>query len=244
MKLLCLLLVTFPICLFADGGLPSQPYIYVEGKAEVERPADIVTLKFDVTERDSDRPKANQKTQATATKVLTLLNERKIPEKDVIAQDLRSEPEYEGGEEGTVEKQRKVIGYSVTRSFIVKVRDLGALSKLINDLIAFGTVEFSSIDPGLADERRDREEVSKNALINAHDQAEKTLKLGGMKIDSVYAISPIPFPDIQQQIFRSRTGGVAASERAIAAPSPLEYRLSPITVSESVHVIYLISPAK
>ena len=97
----------------------------------------------------------------------------------------------------------------------------------------------------MSDERRDREEVSKNALINAHDQADRTLKPVGMKIDSVFAISSSPFPDIQQQILRSRTtAGVAEAERRMIEPSPLEYRLSPITVSESVHVIYLISPAK
>ena len=146
MKFVCVALVCFPVWLLADAGLPSQPYIYVEGKAELERPADIVTLKFDVIERDSDRPKANQKAQATATKVLTLLNERKVPEKDVIAQDLRSEPEFEG-EEGTERKQRKVIGYTVTRSVIVKVRDLGALSRLINDLIAVGLWNSRQLKP-------------------------------------------------------------------------------------------------
>jgi uncharacterized protein YggE len=238
-------LALLPLSLFAQAGLPSQPYLYVEGKAELERSADIATLKFDVVERDSDRPKANQKVQAAATKVLTLLNEHKVPEKDVIAQDLRPEPEYDGGED-VGRSHRKVIGYSATRSFVVKLRDLGALSKLVNDLVAVGTVEFTSIEAGLADQRPDQEEVSKKALINARDQAEKALKSVGMKIDSVYAISPVPFPSIQQQIFSSRTSGVAGYEveRHMIEPSPLEYRLSPIAISESVHVIYLISAAK
>jgi hypothetical protein len=30
-------LVIFPLSLFAEGGLPDKPYIYVEGKAEIEK---------------------------------------------------------------------------------------------------------------------------------------------------------------------------------------------------------------
>jgi len=34
-------LIICPISLFADGGLPDKPYIYVEGKAEIQKPADM-----------------------------------------------------------------------------------------------------------------------------------------------------------------------------------------------------------
>jgi len=57
-----------------------------------------------------------------------------------------------------------------------------------------------------------------------------------MKIDSVFAVSPIWFPEIQGKIFP------AQNERIIVTPS--EYRLAPIAVDQSVHFIYLISRAK
>ena len=43
MKPLLFVLLVLPGILLAQGGLPNQPYIYVEGKAEIEKPADIVT---------------------------------------------------------------------------------------------------------------------------------------------------------------------------------------------------------
>ena len=63
-----------------------------------------------------------------------------------------------------------------------------------------------------------------------------------MKIDSVFAVSPVPFPQIHSEMF-------AKTERYIvigsAAPPPEpQYRLAAVTVTQSVHVIYLISPAK
>ena len=49
-----------PILLHAQGGLPDKPYLYVEGKAEIEKPADMVTLRFDLVARNPEQAKANQ----------------------------------------------------------------------------------------------------------------------------------------------------------------------------------------
>ena len=64
-----------------------------------------------------------------------------------------------------------------------------------------------------------------------------------MKIDSVFAVSPVAFPEIHLRIFGSaETIGVRGAEvERVMVP---QYRVAPVTVSQSVHVIYLISPAK
>src|SRR2546427_1425090 len=101
MKLFLFVLLALPLSLLADGGLPSQPYIYVEGKAEIQKPADIVTLRFDLVGRAPDQAKANEEVQAKAVKIFGLLNSRKITATDVIAADLKSEPEYEETDSST-----------------------------------------------------------------------------------------------------------------------------------------------
>jgi uncharacterized protein YggE len=244
MKLFLFALLSLPLSLLADGGLPDQPYIYVEGNAEVEKPADMVTLRFDLVTRNADQAKANQEVQTKAAKVFALLNDRKIAENDVIAGDLKSEAEYQG-DENDPRNRGKLIGYKVTRSFTVKVRDVTALPKLVNDVLAIGGAEFSGMDAGLSKEKAMHDEVWEKALTNARDRAEKTLKAIGMKIDSVFAVSPVAFPDIQRDIF----GAGGAEGRVVAyetgpKPDPSHYRLAPVTVSQRVHVIYLISPAK
>src|SRR5947207_13415335 len=87
-------LLILPISLFAEGGLPDKPYIYVQGSAEIEKPADLVTLRFTVMAQNADEGKANQEVQAKAGKILVLCNSSKIAEKDVIAQDVTSEAKY------------------------------------------------------------------------------------------------------------------------------------------------------
>lgn len=244
MKLLLFACLALPVPLLADGGLPSQPYIYVEGRAEIQKPADMVTLRFDLVARNVEQTKANQEVQTKASRILALLNDKKIAQNDVIAADLKSEPQFEN-EDDSSRKHGKIIGYSVTRPFSVKIRDVTTFARLVDELLAIGGVEFSGIEAGLSKEQEMQNEIWKKSLTNARERAEKMLKEMGMKIDSVFALSPVVFPQIQQRIFESGFPS-AEYESALPArgPADSQYRLPPVAINQSVHVIYLISPAK
>jgi uncharacterized protein YggE len=237
-------LLIFPISLFAEGGLPDKPYIYVIGKAEIQKAPDIVTLKFELVGRAPDQSKANDEVQSKAQKIFGLLKERKIAENDVIAEDLRSEPEFEQ-EEGYSRGRGKLVGYKVTRPFEIKIRDIGALPKLADELIRIEGAEFSGIEGSLAKEKEVQEELRGKALADARMKAETSIKSIGMKIDAVFAVAPISPVEIEHNIFGEITRlGVRGAELAErTAPSP-EYRLAPVTINQEAHVIYLISPAK
>ena len=72
MKRFLFALLILPISAFADGGLPTQPYTYVVGRAWIEKPADIVALRFDLVARNPDQVKANEEVQMKATKIFCL----------------------------------------------------------------------------------------------------------------------------------------------------------------------------
>ncbi len=243
MKTLLFLLLALPGMLLAEGGLPNEPYIYVEGRAEIKKPADLVTLRFDLVARNADQTKANQEVQAKASKIFAMLDERKIAQDDVVASDLRSEPQFQQ-EPGRPEEQGKLIGYVVTRPFLVKVRDLKIFPQLVDDLIALGGVEFSGIDGSLAKEEEVKDESWGAALADARTKAEKTLKASGMTIRSVFAISPVNFPEISSRIFGSSQIAFSVARDLVNKQGVSQYRLAPVTVSQSVHVIYLIAPAQ
>ncbi|HKP04595.1 MAG TPA: SIMPL domain-containing protein [Chthoniobacterales bacterium] len=238
-KLLLLACLALPVPLFAQGGLPDKPYIYVEGKAEIEKAADMVTLRFDSVARNPDQAKANQEVQTKATKILALLKDKNIAQSDTIAADIKSEPEFEYDEPG--HRKGKIIRYSVTRRFEVKVHNLEIFPKLVDELIGIPGTEFTEITGALKKQKEVEDEIWRSALVNAREQADKTAKAMGVTIDSVFAISPKPFAQIRGDIFGSDYAETTA--RSIVTGPP-EYLLGPMTVSQSVHVIYLISPAK
>jgi uncharacterized protein YggE len=181
-KLVLLALTSLPLSVLAQSELPDKPYIYVQGQAVIEKPADIVTLRFDVVARNPDQAKANQEVQAKATKILSLLNEKKIAEGDVIAADVKAEPEFE--EDNSGRRTGKLIDYTVTRGFQVKVRDLPTFPKLVDELIGITGVKFSELDAGLAKEKEIQQEFGTKRW-STREQADKTAKAMGVKIDSV-----------------------------------------------------------
>ena len=244
MKLIFLALICFPVCLFANEGLPSQPYIFSEGKAEIEKAPDFVTLSFRVVARNADRAKANQEVQAKASRVFSLLNEANIAQKDVIAEDLSSEPDYQQDEK----LRNKLIGYIVTRPVEVKVRDIPSFPKLVDNLIVLGGIEFAHIEPGLSTANEIEEDLSQKALVDARERAEKSVKALGLKIDSIFAVSSVQFSEIRNKLFETERDHVIVTGSNVPAGKervePSEYRLGPYVVSRHVYVIYLVSPAK
>ena len=132
----------------------------------------------------------------------------------------------------------------MTRSFAVKVRDVTAFAKLVDEVLALGGVAFSGIDPGLSNAKELEGQMWEKALANARAQADKTLKTAGMKIDSIFALSPVAFPEISARIFGRGDAEYVARSDKMEMPAQAEYRLAPLAVSQSIHVIYRISPAK
>src|SRR4051812_44016080 len=124
MKLRFLLLpLLLPLSVLADAGLPTVPYLYVEGRAEVEKPADMVTIRFQISVLDPEQATANKAVQAQARKVFDLFKTGKVLDQDVLASDLSSEAEYEQ-DEAAPSQRGKLLGYRVTRPFSVKIRDV------------------------------------------------------------------------------------------------------------------------
>jgi uncharacterized protein len=249
MKRFLFSLIILPISVFAEGGLPNQPYIYVEGTAEIQKPADIVTLAFELVFRAADQTKANDQLQAGGTKVFGVLKESKINDTDITAESIRTGPEFEQSTPSSYSYsggRGKLIGYFASRPFEVAVHDVPSFPKVVEKLLAVDGVEFSAIRGSLSKQKELQDQLWDKALADARERADKTLKSMVMKIDSVFAISPFPFPEIQGRFFRSpeRVIVTGSSVPTLEESGLPKFRLAPLTVSQEVHVIYLISPAK
>jgi uncharacterized protein YggE len=247
MKTLLFLLLSLPLSVFAEGGLPNQPYIYVQGYAEIQKPADMAIVRFDLAIKAPDPGKVKEKLKVGSGKIFDVFKENKINDIDVIAEQLRTGPDYEQSESPS-RVRGKIIGYFASREFQLKIRDLGALSKIVDQLLAIDGVELSAIEGGLSTREEVENQLCDKALLDARKQAEKTTNTMGMKVDSIYAVSPISVPDIKGDLLSSN-----AAERVIVTGSNVptleegdyaRFRIAPIVVSERVHVIYLVSPGK
>ena len=112
--------------------------------------------------------------------------------------------------------------------------------------MALGGVRLRYISGEVSDREKLSEELWPKAIANAREQAEKTLKPMGMKIDSVFAVSSIDFGEIKGEFLKSGERVVVTGMNILPTPpdQPSEYRLEMIVIESTAHVIYLISPAK
>ena len=247
MKILLPVLVAIASFAFADG-LPTVPYLYVQGSAEVEKKADMVSLRFKLSEVNKEVAAANKAVQAQAAKVFELLKATGIADEDVIASEISSDAEYEEGQ--GYGAKGKFLGYRVQREFTVKVRDVAKFPKMVNDLFALKVSHFDGVTEEYSKAKELKDETWELALKNARAEAEKMAKAAGMKVDSVWVISPEAIPSIQGRILGQDynsypvAAGPGRAEREKKADAAPEYRLAPVKFSQSVHAIYLISPAK
>jgi uncharacterized protein YggE len=237
-----------PLHVFAEvgqlTGLPNQPFLYVEGMAEIEKAPDVVVLGFDIETRNADQGKANQEVQSKAKKVFALAKEAKIEDRDVVAQDLSSDAEYERDETDT-KKRGNLIGYVVTRRFKLTLRDVTKYGKLGDQIMELGGVRLDYISAEVANRDKIGEDLWPKAIANAREKAEKTLKPLGMKIESVFAVSAIDFGEIAGEFTKGANRVIVTGMNIPTAPDqPSEYRLENARIESTAHVIYLISPAK
>jgi uncharacterized protein YggE len=241
-----------PLTMFAENaevmgltGLPNQPFLYVEGEASTQKPPDIIRMSFGVSGHNPDEGKANQEVQAKAKKIFALLKEAKIEDRDVAAQDVRSEREYAEDDADQTNKRGKLIGYVVTRSFELTVRDATKYGKLGDQIMALGDVYLSHISGEVSGSDKIGEELWPKAIADAREKAEKTLKPMGMKIDTVFAVSSIFFGEISGEFFKHGHPVIVTGMNVPTTPDqPSEYRPEMVTIESTAHVIYLISPAK
>ena len=168
-RLLLLIYLWFPLCVFAEGGLPDRPYIYVEGVGKMQREADTVRLRFTLNSLDQKLNAATKKVQDKANKVFALLDNEKIAQKDVVSESIQWRAAREHWDAPT-----GVKGYVAIRDFSVTVRDLSAFPKLVDELLALGVEEFKSIEGGLSNQDELNQQVRLKAMADARAHAEKT----------------------------------------------------------------------
>ncbi|MDQ2868895.1 MAG: SIMPL domain-containing protein [Verrucomicrobiota bacterium] len=225
MKAFVFLAFLVPLNLLAGDGLPDKPYIYAEGSAQIEKPADIASIHFESLVTAANLSGAYEASQTKVSKIFSLLKAKKIADADIVAGSFHTEPAHEF--DATNPRDRgKLIGYSVTRDFKVQVRDLVSLPKFVEDLISIQGIQFSSVEAVLSNSTKYDDELHRNALIDAREQAEKTAKQLGVKIDSIFAVAAVNFPDIERNIFGNGVVVTGMNVPTVEKEPFPEYRLA------------------
>lgn len=176
---------------------PDFPFVFVEGKAEMNLPPDRATVTFSVKAFEKDPELALKAVHERGLEIASMLQAAGIDEKDIEAyqldkQAVRAKRDY---------TELEILGYEVTQQFEIKISDIKKYTLIIGKLVALQNVTELDTDFDVANRKSIESDLVKEASADARARANALAAGLGAKVESTFGISEQHF-----MIFAARFG--------------------------------------
>lgn len=184
---------------FIGGGVTATNTISVSGEGEVLASPDIATVSFTVREVSKNVADAQSKVSEKVKTALVSVRKSGVSDKDIKTENYSSYPKYEW-QEGTVSclemncppsrpSKQVIVGYEVSQSVVITVRDLTSVNALIEGLGKSGVTEMQG--PNFAIDKEDalKDQARKQAIDKARAKAETLAQELGVSLVRVVSFS-------------------------------------------------------
>ncbi len=207
----------------------QMPTISVNGTAEVYATPDIAELRASVMGEAKDKAGSTAKQAEVKQKVLAVMKEFNIAEKDYKTEYITTNPKYEWVRSTIYcittpcpqpEGKNVVTGYTTDESFIIKVRNIDDAGKIYDALVKAGVQNVSGPNMMIDDEQKIISEAREKAIADAKVKAKKLAKDLGVKTVRIVSFSensggyPQPMYDMANAV--SMKAGASMPETTIS----------------------------
>ncbi len=227
---------------FIGAGLPATNTITLSGKGEVKMSPDIATIYFSVTKDAATVKEAQDGAAKASNAAIAFLKTQGIDEKDIQTSGYNLNPRYEYENAACTSNgycppgRQKLVGYTVTESVTVKIRNIDTAGDIVSGLGAQGVTGISGPSFTVEDEDAVIAQAREKAIADAKDKADQLARQLGVRLVRIVNFSesgnyPVPY-------YSFGKGGEAAMDaRASAAPS---FEAGQNTITSNVSVTYEI----
>lgn len=167
-----------------DDKLPRT--LSISGHGEVRQAPDLAIVNVGVT---SQAPAANEALAANSQAmqaIFAALKAAGIADKDVQTSNFMVQPRYDYNNEG---RPPRLVGYDVSNSVTVTVRQLDGLGKVLDQVVQSGSNQINGIQFDIANPQDATDEARKLAVADARRKAEIYAAAGGVKLGDIVSIS-------------------------------------------------------
>jgi len=168
----------------------------VSGEGKVVAVPDVAQFTFSViTEGGTDIAKLQQSNTAKVNKAIEFVKANSVDKKDVQTEGYNLNPRYQtyGCRQGVCPPS-EIVGYTITQTVSVKVRNFEKIGEVLGGVIQNGANSTSqlnfTIDDPTAMENKAREE----AIVKAKAKAEAIASAGGFRVGRLLSISDSGYP--------------------------------------------------
>ncbi len=199
----------------ATDASESKRTLSLAASGTVKTVPDMVSISTGVTSEGQTARDALSKNTAAMTLVVDALKAAGIEPKDIQTTNFSVSPIYERKKQN---EAAFITGYRVSNSVAITVRNIKKLGEVLDKTVGAGANTIDSIQFGVADPEKMKDEARRLAMQNAIDNAKLYAEAAGVELGPVIKItesgSHIPRP--------LQARAAAAPMMAEAAPVPVE----------------------
>lgn len=181
-----------------ERTFPSKTFS-VDGTADVETTPDVATFSVSViSEGGTDVTNLQNQNTEKMKAVSQFMKDRGVKEKDLKTRDYTLTPRYNNPvcQQGVC-PPATIVGYTISQSLDVKVRDVTQVGDLLAGAVAAGGNSVSDIKFVLDDDTDAKNDARGKAIKKAKEKAKAIALAGGFrlgKIISLYETNNDPLP--------------------------------------------------
>ena len=194
MKKLLLLtaaILLFSVHTFAQSAI-EPPLITVSGQAEVRVPPDEVVFTLVIESLEKDMLVANERTDVSVRQVLSIARKNNIKPEDVQTSQISVQPKYNTDNMDSEERSkvtRVVVGYEVSKTVGIRLRELSRFDVLLADVLKAGITRLSNLEFRNSQIRKHRDQARVMAIRAAQEKAKLLAREIGQSIGPAYSIT-------------------------------------------------------
>ena len=192
---------------------PQRRTVTISATGTVKTKPDQVEINTGVASQAPTAREALDKNTEAMAKVVAGLKEAGLDQKDIQTSDFSINPLYENRKGNS---SPFIVGYQVTNSVHILVRDVGKLGAVLDKVTTLGANQIGGITFGVSEPEALKDEARKLAVKEAIENAKLYAEAAGASLGRVYSIQEDP------GIVRPYGAPRAAMEMASAKDVPIE----------------------
>lgn len=230
---------------YIGAGIAPTNTISVSGMGEVFAKPDTGEFSFTVNEMGKDVSEAQEKSTTKSNDIVAYLKGEHISEDDIKTTDYSVNPRYEYSREICAADgycppaKQTIIGYEVSQTITVKVRDTQKAGTLLSGVGSRGVSYVSGLSFTVADEDVLKAQARDKAIAQAKDKAEALARSLGVSVVRVVSFNEDTYggPILYGKAERSMVAMDVATPAVAPAP---EVPVGQNKVTSNVTVTYEI----
>lgn len=197
----------------------------VSGEGKVVAVPDVAEFSFSVlTQGGADIAKLQKENTEKMNKAIAFLKEKGVDAKDIKTENYNLEPRYQYAkcnEDASVCPPPEIVGYTITQSVSVKIRDFGAIGDILSGIVISGANTVSQLQFTIDNPEKLQSEARAKAIENANAKAKEIARAGSFGIGRLLGIEEgggFP-PPIYRTLKMEAVSGYMSDSPAIEAGS-------------------------